>query len=171
MPQTHFFIPMSKKKPAKTVAVIGASRCSDTEANLAEEVGRLLAREGVIVVCGGGGGVMEAVCRGAQSEQGFTVGILPGSDPRSGNPHLSLALPTGLGQARNALVVQAGQAVIAIGGSYGTLSEIGLALKSGRKVIGLHTWNAVNGKGRAAPVIEVKTPFEAVENALRSVES
>jgi uncharacterized protein (TIGR00725 family) len=103
-------------------------------------VGRLVAERGAVLVCGGRGGAMEAACRGAKQAGGLTVGILPGSDRSDANPYVDVALPTGLGEARNALVVRAADAVIAIGGGYGTLSEIALALKAGKPVIGLDTW-------------------------------
>jgi uncharacterized protein (TIGR00725 family) len=93
-----------------------------------------------VVVCGGLGGVMEAACRGARSEGGAAVGILPGLDRGAANRHVSIAIATGLGEARNALVVRAADALIAVGGAYGTLSEIALALKTGKPVIGLGTW-------------------------------
>jgi uncharacterized protein (TIGR00725 family) len=115
---------------------------------VAEEVGRLLARRGAVVVCGGLGGVMEAACRGARIEHGVAVGILPGPDRRAANPHVSVAVATGLGEARNALVVRAADALIAVGGAYGTLSEIALALKAGKRVIGLGTWE-IEGVKRA----------------------
>jgi uncharacterized protein (TIGR00725 family) len=115
---------------------------------VAEEVGRLLARRGAVVVCGGLGGVMEAACRGARSEGGVAVGILPGLDRGAANPHVSVAVATGLGEARNALVVRAADALIAVGGAYGTLSEIALALKAGKPVIGLGTWE-IDGVERA----------------------
>ena len=109
---------------------------------------------------------MEAACRGAQQAGGLTVGILPGVDSSEGNPYLTIALPTGLREARNALVARAGQSVIAIGGGYGTLSEIGLALKCGRKVIGMGTWRAIDPEGRPAEVAAAGSPEEAVEMAL-----
>ena len=111
-------------------------------------------------------GVMEAACRGAVSAGGTTVGILPGSDISEGNPYLTVALPTGLGEARNALVARAGQAMIAIGGSYGTLSEIALALKARRKVIGLETWSASDHAGRELGLLTAKNALEAVTMAL-----
>jgi uncharacterized protein (TIGR00725 family) len=111
---------------------------------------------------------MEAACRGAKDAGGITIGVLPGTDSSEGNPYLTIAIATGLGQARNALVAQAGQAVIAIGGSYGTLSEIGLALKRGRKVIGLQTWKATDGEGSQADIIQAYSPQEAVDLALSS---
>lgn len=122
------------------IAVIGGGECSAEEAMLAEEIGRRLAQAGVGLVCGGRGGVMAAACRGAREAGGLTVGILPGTDPAEANPWVQIAIPTGLGEARNALVVGAGQAVIAIGGEYGTLSEIAFALKAGKRVAGLRTW-------------------------------
>jgi uncharacterized protein (TIGR00725 family) len=119
------------------VAVIGPG---DEPSVAAAEVGRLLAERGAVVVCGGRGGAMEAACRGAKKAGGLTVGILPGSDRSEANPYVDVVLPTGLGEARNALVVGAADVVIAIGGGYGTLSEIALALKARKRVIGLGTW-------------------------------
>jgi uncharacterized protein (TIGR00725 family) len=121
--------------------VVGPGDASAEQERLAEEVGRLLGGRGAVVVCGGLGGVMEAACRGARDEGGTTVGILPGLDRGAANPHVDVALATGLGEARNALVVRAADALIAIGGAYGTLSEIALALKAGKRVIGLGTWD------------------------------
>jgi uncharacterized protein (TIGR00725 family) len=149
------------------VAVIGGSDADADERAKAREVGRLLGGAGAIVVCGGRGGVMEAVCQGAREAGGLTVGILPGKDAADGNAYLSLALPTGLGEARNALVVLAGEVVIAIGGGSGTLSEIGLALQAGRRVLGLGTWKAFDPTGGAAAVEHVETAAEAVERALQ----
>jgi uncharacterized protein (TIGR00725 family) len=103
-------------------------------------VGALVARRGAVLVCGGLGGVMEAACRGARQEDGTTVGILPGLDRGAANAFVDVALATGLGEARNALVVRSADALIAIGGAYGTLSEIALALKGGKRVVGLGTW-------------------------------
>ena len=156
---------MSVSRPL-IVTVIGAAICTPEQSKTAETVGRLLAESGAILACGGRGGVMEAACRGATQAGGFTIGFLPGIDPREGNPYLTAAIPTGLGHARNAIVVQAGQAIIAIGGGYGTLSEIGMALKSGRRVIGLGTWRATNADGQSLGLIEVRTPEEAVDLAL-----
>lgn len=103
-------------------------------------MGRLLAERGAMVVCGGLGGTMEAACRGARAAGGTTLGLLPGLDRSAANEFVSVAVPTGLGEARNALVVRAADAVIALGGGYGTLSEIALALKAGKRVVGLETW-------------------------------
>jgi uncharacterized protein (TIGR00725 family) len=104
-------------------------------------VGRGLAARGAVVVCGGLGGVMEAACRGAKEAGGQTVGILPCTDRAAANPFVDTAVPTGLGEARNALVVRAADALIAVGGGYGTLSEIALALKAGKRVVGLDSWD------------------------------
>jgi len=151
------------------VAVVGPATCTDNQADIAEAVGKIIAERGAIVVCGGRGGVMEAVCKGAVSSGGITVGILPGTDANEGNPYLSVSLPTGLGEARNTLIARAGQAMIAIGGSYGTLSEIALALKFGRKVVGLETWSASDHIGRQLGLLWAKDALAAVKMALAQV--
>ena len=151
------------------VAVVGPATCTDNQADIAEAVGKIIAERGAIVVCGGRGGVMKAVCKGAVSSGGITVGILPGTDANEGNPYLSVTLPTGLGEARNTLIARAGQAMIAIGGSYGTLSEIALALKFGRKVIGLETWSASDHTGRQLGLLSAKDALAAVKMALAQV--
>ena len=120
---------------------MGAGRASDAETRFAEGVGRGLAAGGAVVVCGGLGGVMEAACRGARDAGGTTVGILPGSRREDANSYVDVAIATGLGEARNALVVRAVDVVVAVGGEYGTLSEIALALKRGTPVIGLGSWD------------------------------
>jgi uncharacterized protein (TIGR00725 family) len=123
------------------VAVVGAGvDATDAQCALAEEVGALLAEAGVTVVTGGLGGVMEAACRGARSRHGTTVGLLPGLDRSAANGWVEIAIPTGMGELRNGLVVRAADAVVAIGGGAGTLSEIALALKGGLSVVGLGTW-------------------------------
>lgn len=150
----------------KFIAVIGGSQPSAKETRLAEAVGRELAKQGVIVVCGGLGGVMEATCKGASSEGGLTVGILPGDSRESANPYVQIPIVTGMGYARNIAVVKSAQAVIAIGGSYGTLSEISYALANGIPVIGLKTWSlSKNGKQDNSITI-VQSPAEAVSKAL-----
>lgn len=120
--------------PPLRVAVVGSSAVDEDEYELARSLGRELARRGVAVVCGGRGGVMEAVSFGAASAGGLTVGILPGRDGRGANPWILLPLATGMGEGRNALVVRAAESVVAVGGSWGTLSEIALARKMGREV-------------------------------------
>jgi len=150
----------------KFIAVIGGSQPSSEEARLAEEVGRELAKQGAILVCGGLGGVMEAACKGASSEGGVTVGILPGDSRQAANPYVQIPIVTGMGYARNVAVVKSAQAVIAIGGNYGTLSEISHALQSGIPVIGLNTWAlSKNGKPDNS-IITAQSPAEAVNKAL-----
>jgi uncharacterized protein (TIGR00725 family) len=125
----------------RLIGVIGSGQ-DDPELNrLAEEVGGLIASEGFVLVNGGLGGVMEGSARGAKGAGGTTVGILPGLDPSSANPYIDIPVSTGLGEGRNLLIVRAASALIAIGGGYGTLSEIALALKVGRPVVGLRTWD------------------------------
>ena len=154
---------MDKKK---FVAVIGGGQPSPQEAKLAEEVGRELAKQGVILVCGGLGGVMEAACKGAQSEGGVTIGILPGESRQAANPYVQIPIVTGIGYARNIAVVKSAQAVIAIGGNYGTLSEISHALQSGIPVIGLNTWSLSRNGQQDNSIILAQNPTEAVNKAL-----
>jgi uncharacterized protein (TIGR00725 family) len=129
---------------------IGVAATSQPEAAVlaaAEELGRRLATAGAVVVCGGGPGAMAAVCRGAAAAGGTTVGLLPGHDRLEGNPHLTVALATGLGEGRNVLLVRASDAIVALGGGYGTLSEVALALRTGVPVVGLATWSlALEGR-------------------------
>jgi len=149
------------------VAVVGpADGAAAAELEAAEELGRLLAEDGALVVCGGLGGVMEAACRGARAAGGLTLGILPGRDRREANPHVAVAVPTGMGEARNALVVRAADAVVAVGGAYGTLSEIALALKAGKPVVGLHTWELARGGEPDAGVVAVESARDAARTAL-----
>jgi len=148
------------------IAVIGGSEPSTKEAQMAEEVGRELARRDAILVCGGLGGVMEAACRGAQSEGGLTIGILPGESQQAANPYVQIPIVTGMGYARNLAVVKSSQAVIAIGGSYGTLSEISHALQSGIPVIGLNTWSLSQSGQQDNSIILAQNPAEAVDKAL-----
>jgi hypothetical protein len=148
------------------ISVIGAAACDEKTYALAEEVGRELAQRGATVVCGGLGGVMEAACKGAQSAGGRTIGILPGASHREANPYVDIPIVTGIGEARNAIVVRSGRAVIAIGGEYGTLSEIAFALKFGIPVIGLGTWQLARGD-KSLDIIEAKDARDAVELALR----
>jgi uncharacterized protein (TIGR00725 family) len=122
------------------VGVVGPGEATAAQVDAAEAVGRGIAKRGAIVVCGGRGGVMAAACRGARSAGGLTVGLLPGTDREEGNEWLTVAIPTGLGELRNGLVIRAADVVIAVGGAYGTLSEIALALKTGVPVVGLSTW-------------------------------
>jgi uncharacterized protein (TIGR00725 family) len=141
------------------VAVVGASRPTPAQAAAAEQAGRGLAEAGAVVVTGGRGGVMEAASRGASDAGGVVVGILPGEDRSDANQWVGVALPTGLGELRNGLVVRAADAVVAVGGAYGTLSEIALALARGLAVVGVDTWE-IDG------VESVASPEEAVRRAL-----
>jgi uncharacterized protein (TIGR00725 family) len=138
------------------VAVVGPGDASSQELHTAEEVGAGLAAAGAVVITGGLGGVMEAASRGARSRRGRTVGILPGADRDAANGWVDIALATGLGELRNGLIVRAADVVVAIGGGHGTLSEIALALKLGRPVVGVGTWD-VHG------VEHVSTPEEALD--------
>ena len=153
---------------APYVAVIGAGEASEPELAHAEEVGRLLAEAGAILVCGGLGGVMHAAARGCTRAGGTAVGILPGDDRAPGSPHLTVAISTGLGEARNAIVVRTVDAVIAVGGEFGTLSEIGLALRMGKPVVGLRTWSLEKAPGAQDPLLRAGSPAEAVREALRA---
>ncbi|MEW6188738.1 MAG: TIGR00725 family protein [Actinomycetota bacterium] len=146
------------------ISVIGAGQCDDKIYGIAYEVGKLIAQRGAILVCGGLGGVMEAACKGAKSAGGLTVGILP-TEERHANSYVDVAIPTGMGEARNALVVRAGQVVIAIGGEFGTLSEIGLALKMGKSVVGIGTWELKKEGKPVEAIILAKNPQEAVGKA------
>jgi uncharacterized protein (TIGR00725 family) len=146
----------------KIIGVIGAGRADEKLLKIAEEVGRFLAKEGVIVITGGLGGVMDAVSRGAYLEGGITVGILPTLRKEDANPYVKIPISTGLGEMRNSLIVRASDVLIAIGGEYGTLSEIAFALKTGKKVVGIKTWK-ING------IINAKSAQEAVKIALDSI--
>lgn len=146
------------------IAVIGAGECTPEVARLAEEVGRRLAEKGAILICGGLGGVMEAACRGANSAGGTTVGVLSGTNPGDANPYVDIPIVTGMGQARNVIVVASAEAAIAVGGGYGTLSEIGHARKLDIPVVGLETWSLK--KEGYTGIVEAKSPAEAVGKAV-----
>ena len=146
--------------PARYVAVIGGGEAEPEAAALAYEVGRELARRGAVVVCGGLGGVMAAVARGVLEEGGVSIGILPDPDRRRADPHLTYSIPTNLGHARNMIIAHAADAVIAVGGSYGTISEAAIALKLGKPVIGLKLAWTLKGVQAAA------SPAEAVAAAV-----
>lgn len=153
------------------ISVIGESHASEKIAKLAEEVGALIAKAGATLVCGGLKGVMEHACKGAKSAGGTTIGILPGSKREEANPYIDYPIVTGIGYARNKLVVKTGHVVIAVGGSYGTLSEICFALGYEIPVVGLETWHFVHHSGMVDNKVNyVKTPQEAVETALKLAE-
>jgi hypothetical protein len=153
------------------IAVIGDSSCSPEEARIAEAVGEQLAERGATVICGGLGGVMEAVCRGAKSKGGLTVGVLPGEDSSMANPYVDVPIATGVGYARNMAVVKSARAVIAIGGNYGTLSEIAYALKRGIPVIGLNTWSLSRNGREDESMTRADSAAEAVAKAISLAKS
>jgi uncharacterized protein (TIGR00725 family) len=155
---------MTRMRPQ--IAVVGAGEAGAELLVAAEQVGARLAEAGAVLVCGGLGGVMEAACRGAREAGGLTVGLLPGTDRAAANPFVQVAIPTGMGEMRNALVVRAGEAVIAVGGGYGTLAEIGLALKARTPVVGIATWDLARPGWAVDEVEKVESPAEAVERAL-----
>ncbi len=145
------------------IAVCGAGSCDDEVYRLAEEVGREIGKRGAALVCGGLGGVMEAAAKGASEAGALTIGILPGSDRADANPYIKVPIVTGLSHGRNLLIVRTADAVIALPGEYGTLSEIALALKLGKPVVGINTWDV------APDMIKAKDARDAVEKALASV--
>jgi uncharacterized protein (TIGR00725 family) len=145
------------------VSVVGGSVFEDEACEHAERIGRLLAQREAVVVCGGLTGVMEAVCRGAKSENGMTVGLLPGESRAEANSYVDIALPTGLGEMRNMLVVRAADVVMAIGGEFGTLSEVAFALRIGKPVVGLGTWELAKGGKTDTTIDRVNSPEEAVD--------
>ena len=158
---------------ARQIAVIGPARCApDSEpARLAQEVGKLLAEAGVTLVCGGMSGAMEAACRGAREAGGGAIGIVPGHEVGEANPFCTHVVATGIGHARNLAVVSSGGAVIAIGGEWGTLSEIGFARAIGRPVIALRSWT-LSGQEQmvdAPGVALAESPGEAVDLALATL--
>jgi uncharacterized protein (TIGR00725 family) len=148
------------------VAVSGGGDAGEAACQLAEDVGRELARRGAVVVTGGLGGAMEAACRGAKAEGGTTLGILPTDDRADANEWVDVAVPTGMGEGRNALVVRAADAVVAVAGGFGTLSEIALALRLGRPVVGLGTWELVRGGRPVEGIVAASTAAEAAERAV-----
>ena len=151
------------------ISVIGEHEARPQIVELAEQVGLELAQRGVTVVCGGLGGVMEAVCRGAKSGGGTTIGILPDKDPNMANRYVDFPIVTGLSYARNVIVVNTGLAVIAIGGAYGTLSEIGHALGDGKPVIGLATWTLARSGVADQAIIPATDPVNAVQQAITAI--
>jgi uncharacterized protein (TIGR00725 family) len=152
------------RPPRAWIAVVGPGSASDEELFAAEEAGAAIAEAGCGLVCGGLGGVMEAACRGARSRGGMTLGLLPGLDREDANGWVVVTVPTGLGEARNALVVRAADAVVAIGGGWGTLSEIALAMKTGVPVVGVGTWELDD-----AAITRARDAREAVAAALAQI--
>jgi uncharacterized protein (TIGR00725 family) len=142
----------------KIIAVIGAGTADDAILKIAEDVGRLIARRGAVLICGGLGGVMDTASKGAKSAGGITVGILPQNHTKDANPNIDIPIATGFGEGRNVIIARTADAIIAVGGEYGTLSEIAFGLKMGKPVIGIGTWNI---KG----TIKAKNAEDAVEKA------
>ena len=153
------------------ISVVGASEPTDEAIYMAEEVGRALATRGVTLVTGGLGGIMEAACRGAKSAGGTTVGILPGSNPEESNRYVDIKVCTGIGYARNSIVVKSGSSVIAIDGAYGTLSEIAHALGDGIPVIGLRTWSISRRGETDSSIVIADDPEDAVVKAIAAIQS
>jgi uncharacterized protein (TIGR00725 family) len=148
------------------VAVVGGGAASAGEEQTAEEVGRGLAEAGAVVVCGGLGGVMEAACRGAKAGGGTTVGILPGTSRADANPHVDVAIATGLGELRNGLVVRTADALVAVGGEFGTLSEIALALKARKPVVAIGGWELAREGEPVEAIVRATSAADAVAKAL-----
>lgn len=148
------------KKEQVFIAVIGAGKCSGKLKDLAEKVGKTIAEKGAILICGGLGGVMEAAAKGAKSKKGVTIGILPGDDRKEANPFIDIAIPTGIGEARNLVVIKSADAVIALPGKFGTLSEMAFALKLEKPVISISSWN-VDEK-----IERIEDPEKAVARAI-----
>jgi len=146
-----------KERVMKMIGVIGAGQCDEKIYGQAREVGAGIAMAGATLICGGLGGVMEGACQGAYEVGGQTVGILPGAERTQANPYVMIPVVTDLGHARNILIVRTADILVAISGGYGTLSEISIALKLGKPVIGLHTWPDMKG------IQYVTTPDQAVE--------
>jgi len=144
----------------KIIAVIGGRNCTEEQYQIAREVGRLIAENGAILICGGRSGIMEAVCRGADEAGGIAVGILPGDDKLDANEWVTVPIATGIGLARNAVIIRSASAAIAIGGSYGTLSEIAYCKQFGVPVYGIQSWD-IDG------LPNIETPEEAVRLALQ----
>jgi uncharacterized protein (TIGR00725 family) len=145
------------------ISVIGAGSCDKKIYGIAEEVGRLIAEKGAMLITGGLGGVMEAASKGAKEAGGITVGILPGFSKGEANPFVMVPITTGLSHARNIIVVRSADAIIAIAGEYGTLSEIAIALKLGKPVVGIKTWDNIEG------VVKVNSPEEAVKKVFELI--
>jgi uncharacterized protein (TIGR00725 family) len=157
---------MRQREGGVIVGVIGASQADRDTMRDAYEVGRLIARKGAALICGGLGGVMEEAARGAKKEGGLTIGVLPGDDLRQANPYIDVPIVTGMGYARNVIIVRSSRAIIAVGGSYGTLSEIAYALNLGVPLVGLGTWDIAKIDARRTGMVMAATPQEAVERVI-----
>jgi len=146
------------------IAVVGAGSCDDNTYLLAEKAGELLAQKGYTIICGGLGGVMEAVCKGARSSGGITIGILPGENTSDANPYVDIPVATGMGIGRNIIIIRTARAVLAIDGQYGTLSEIAFALQLKKPVVGLHTWEV------SGDIIQTSNIDQAVNEIVKLVD-
>jgi uncharacterized protein (TIGR00725 family) len=155
-----FNICMESPMEKKIIGVIGAGTAGEDIMVMAEETGRLIAEHGCLLICGGMGGVMEASARGAKQGGGTTIGILPQPDRHTANPYIDIPIATSFGEGRNLIIIRTADILIAVGGEYGTLSEIAFALKAEKPVIGLHTWDI---KG----IIKAENPAEAVDTAMK----
>jgi uncharacterized protein (TIGR00725 family) len=153
------------------IGIIGGSEVSKDTYRLAQEVGEEIARRGAVLVCGGMQGVMEAACKGASEADGLTIGILPGDNRTQANPYVKIPIVTGIGYARNVAVVRTSQAVIAVDGSYGTLTEIGYALQAGIPVIGLSTWSVTIDGKTDKNIIPAKNAKDAVDKAMKLIKN
>ncbi len=149
-------------KGKKIIGVIGSASCSPSVAEIAYIVGKEIARRESILLCGGMGGVMEAACKGAKEEGGLTVGVLPGSK-EGANPFVDIPIVTGMGEARNVIVARSCDAIIAVAGKYGTLSELAFALRFDVPVVGIATWNI------DIPILKAKNPKQAVDMAFEAI--
>jgi uncharacterized protein (TIGR00725 family) len=148
------------------IGVIGGQLSTEEEERIAYEVGQLLAKRNAVIVCGGLGGVMEATCKGAKEAGGVTIGVLPGPFRGDANSYVDHAIATDMGQARNAIIVRTADAMIAIGGEYGTLTEIAMALKMGKKVVAISSWEISNKGSSDEKIIRVESPKAAVDAVL-----
>ncbi|MBM4235688.1 MAG: TIGR00725 family protein [Firmicutes bacterium] len=148
------------------IAVVGGAQCSEVDYQVAYEVGTEIARHQAILICGGGGGVMEAASKGTAEAGGCSIGILPGDKNVQGNRFLSYAVATGLGEARNAVIARTADLMIAVGGEYGTLSEIALALKMGKPVIAINSWQLKPPAYLSLTPLSAETAAEALERGL-----
>lgn len=153
------------------ISVIGASVASEGELSIARELGREIARAGATLICGGLTGVMEAAAKGAREEGGLTIGILPGEDPSSANPYIDVPIVTGLNFARNVIVAYSGDAVIAVGGKLGTLTEIAFALMKDKPVIGIGTWDLEEGRLESHKIVLTSNAEEAIKKAFEIIKT
>lgn len=153
----------------KYIAVIGSGQCGDDIREKAYRVGKAIAEAGVVLICGGLGGVMDSAAEGAKAAGGLTVGILPDHNRIGASRFLDVSIPSGIGEMRNALVVRSADALVAVCGEFGTLAEIGFALKTGKPVVGLDTWQLTNHSGKNHEIIVADSPEKAVELAIEAI--